>query len=427
MLKLAFLQNELLCWLYMIIVAGLSSECRGHQLRAQELGDFAEDQANDTTPVPQEEIVSAAYWREVREQLWAKHNEEKQRFLQTTPKPVLDPWRDHQPYFTALGDAFLKDVTAIRTPPTQTPPPTQEFVNNVLWPACPEIKIPMKVRVEVPPCYATQGHWLDPFEDLASILTVESGGCSGLFLSTRMEPNSTLMAPVGTLQEEITVHGSTYDFKDCNGNAAFSISELLIRQGVEDDERRESHSYEFGLSQRSKVFLKYSIAQPNGEIMAETNIFPLGEDYFWWHRGNATDRVALPSSAVAGAQRVGFWKPKQCGNWTKAWTLQFNASERHANTVAEVHWRLALSSAMTILAWRDEQRSPDGLVRAYQACTVENAVIFWVVLCLIIFVPVAIFVWFAIRGAKEARMYCFELESWLMPHHMDKPSRGRKH
>merc|ERR1719160_1393716 len=129
-------------------------------------------------------------------------------------------------------------------------------------------------------------------------------GCGDLSLMTRVGPNTSLTARVGTVHEEMTLEGSTYDFKDCNGNQAFSISELIIRQGVEDDERRESASGDLGLPQRTKVFLKYSIAQPNGVIMGETNIFPVGEDYFWWHQGNATGRVARPSRAVASAQRL---------------------------------------------------------------------------------------------------------------------------
>lgn len=379
-----------------------------------------------TTPVPQEEQVSADYWREVNEQLWTKHKQ-SQAFLTTTPKPTLDPWRDHQPYLTALGDAILKDVSAIHSPPTETPPPRQEFVNNVQWPACPEVRIPLKVRVEVPPCSAATGHWLDPLKNLEPILTVDGMGCGDVSLIEPLRPNTSKTATVGTLHHEAFVGGSIYDFKDCNGNPAFSVTEFIIRQGVEDTQQRESASDEFGLPHRTKIFLKYSITQPNGVIMGETNIFPLHEDRFWWHQGNATGRVARPSRAVATSQRVGFWRPKQCGNWTKAWTVHFNSTEIHSNSVGEVHWRLALTSAMTILAWRDEQRSPDGLVRTHKLCAVESAVVFWVLFCFAIFVPCAIFLWFWIKGAREVRESCFSLESWLMPHHMHKPSKSFKY
>lgn len=462
MLTVTFMQNLLL---YMTVFAVLSLESIGSKTMVQtfdiarELPTSAQsaglallDQATDTTPVPEAELVSPDYWRNVKKKLWAEHKE-NEKFMATTMKPTLNPWRDHQPYLTALGDALLKDVSAIRTPPTQTPPPTQEFVNNVKWPDCPELKIPVKVRVEVPPCSGATGYWLDPFEELQQLLTVDKATCGDVSLTQKVMPSKAVQSPaqpsnaqqspakptqspskssdtqtalVGTLHEEITLEGSTYDFKDCVGFPAFSVKEFIIRQGVQDDQIRESVSHEFSLPQRTKIFLKYSIAAPNGRVMGETNIFELHDDYFWWHRGNATGHHATPSEAVAEAYRVGGWRPKQCGNWTKAWTVHFNTSAVHANDVAEVHWRLALTSAMTILAWRDEQRDEDGLVRANKSCAVETAVVFWVLLWFSILVPCAILLWFWIRGAKEARTYCFLFESWLFPHTMAKPSKSFK-
>lgn len=433
MLNPACMQNLLM---YSMAWAALAFEGNDHLslLQTHAQVDVAQDQPGSTTsaplittPVPNDERVSAAYWQDVRHQLYEGH-QKRHLFLETTSRPVLEPWRDRQPYFTAMGDALLKDLSAIRTPPTETPPPTQSSVNNVLWPQCPDLRIPPRVRIMVPPCNAATGYWLDPFRELTPILKIEGAGCSDISLSQKVGPNATQMTSIGTLHEEITVQGSTYDFNDCNGNLAFQISELIIRQGVEDPERRESIS-EFGFSipRRTKVFLKYSVAEPNGNIVGETNIFEVGANSFWWHKGNFTGEVAPRSAAVASATRVGFWKAKQCGNWTKAWTLKFNETEIHDNSVGQVHWRLALSAAMTILAWRDEQRSPDGLVRAYEGCAVRSAVVFWVLLCLGVFIPIAIFLWFWIKGASEARKYCFELESWLLPHHMAKPSKGRKY
>jgi len=391
-----------------------------------------------TTPVPQEEEVPFAFWKKVNKQLWKRNNEDRLRFLQTTPRPTLDPWRDHQPYFTWLGDTVLKDISSIRTPPTATPPPNQQGVNNVLIGECPELIIPRKIRVEVPACNAAVGHWLDPFKRLSPMLAVQSTGCSDISLFEPLGPNTTQdmklnrnSVLLGSMHEEFTFGGSTYDFLDCNGNTAFKITELIIRQGVEDPQRQESQqSYvenPFGLPHRTKVFLKYSISEPNGNIFAETNVFPVGEDGFWWHMGNYTGHVAPRSAAVASSTRVGFWNPRQCGNWTKAWSVKFNDTKIHNNTLPQVHFRLAITAAMTVLAWRDEQRSEDGLVRAYEGCAVESAVVFWVLFFFALFVPIAIFLYIWIKGAREAREFCFDLESWLLPHLNAKPSKSRKY
>lgn len=403
--------------------AGVEARLTQAGLDVQQLSSINSSGAD---PIPEDEIVPRDMWININKQLApavTSNPKLRRSSYETTPSPVLDPWADRQPYYTAIGDTILKRL--MNQPPTKYPPPTQEATEMALSTGCPQPLLPHKIRVRAPDlkCGRINATWNDPMKGMktpndTSILHWGISGCSEVMLRQKTYANintSDETTVVGLLRQRLSLSGTSYDYIDCSENTRFSVEEQVFRQGVD-----EAEAGELGMMHtihRPKLFMKYVVYNANGSTLAETNIFPIGNETFWWHKGREAyneDPLLEPAHAAATAQRIGRWQPKSCGDFTREWSLEFEDSNGPpANTTNHDHWRLALTSAMTVLAWRDELRRQDGLVESSTTCNVESSVVFWVLVTLALVVTIIILAYLYTKCVKPATVFLVHFEEWF--------------
>lgn len=270
-----------------------------------------------------------------------------------------------QPLETKLG-AVVMDSLVGR--PTQTPPPTQaatsmEFIEN-----CPMVLFENKIYIKAATCNETFGTWLDTspsweathFGKPREVLRWAPSGFGGLRLgvdSTITGNGSVLFA---AFQESFSLYKYVFSVLNCMGVERWTIHEEVDKV---DSMGNVPTTVELSDIQDNgpQYFMKYVIRNPTGAVAAQSNLFKEGANQVIFTEvinGKATGKV------LATANRIGLWTAKgwlTCTNQRRGWEVEFPMAAESDSIATVQDIRVALAGAMNLLAYRDENRAPDGL------------------------------------------------------------------
>mmetsp|Transcript_53977 Transcript_53977/g.84007 ORF Transcript_53977/g.84007 Transcript_53977/m.84007 type:complete len:486 (-) Transcript_53977:41-1498(-) len=284
-----------------------------------------------------------------------------------TPPPPL-PWQTvmddpSQPVDTKLGGAIMYSLSS---KPTGTPPPTQARVDAQFIAQCPMVLFESNLTITAAHCNETMGQWIDPNPlNTRTVLRWEPADLSGITFgvdSALTGPGSALFALIKQL---VTWTGYRFSLANCLGIERWEIQEEVFKidsMGNVDSTNEVSDIASNG----NQYFLKYHIYSPVGALAATSNLFRVGANQVNFTRvvNGYSDGVL-----IAVAKRIGNWDGKgwlECtaANSPRAWGLTFPDNSATHPTVATVQdIRVALATAVTLMAYRDENRAKDGLNR----------------------------------------------------------------
>jgi len=270
------------------------------------------------------------------------------------PPPALEPYKDNQPFDTAIGNFF---VSRLVEKPTVTPPPSQASIELAY--GCPTLlNWPIEVAVGAPdPCadMKTNASWTDNSDENAAKIVSWSQDCAMFDLANRDAsplvsyelPNGDLL---GASQEKTTLKRTIIELRDCQYTTRYTVQERLIHQsGKPDDNACSKYGACDGV-----VYLQYVMKDAIDKTVAITPYLNLFPEVF-----EINDAAG---NKIATASRAG-WDPmhSDCSNSiSRHWLLRF--AESPAGVFATVTERQWIAQMMTMIALRDSRRGSDGLV-----------------------------------------------------------------
>jgi hypothetical protein len=266
-----------------------------------------------------------------------------------------------QPMDTKIGGALMYSLSS---KPTGTPPPSQARVDAQFIAQCPMILFESDLTVYASHCNQTMGQWWDPNPiNPRTILRWNSPVASNLYFGVDSEitgPGTALFAGMNQL---MTWTGYRFELTNCLGVERWQVQEEVFKidsmGNVDSTNEISDISYN-----GNQYFLKYHVYSPTGALVSTSNLFKTDANQINFTQvknGYSTGQL------LAVAKRVGNWQGKgwtQCmsANNPRAWSINFPDNNDTHPTVATVQdIRVALAAAVTLAAYRDEDRSTDGL------------------------------------------------------------------
>jgi len=367
------------------------------------------------------------------------------------PPAVLDPWVDHQPLDTRMGNFFLggivreaNGVGAVGVDkngnPTATallPPviPTQEMLNLAF--GCPLLLAwPLEVSVSAPdPCHhMSSGTWTN-LQDKSLIIDwktkcVDLGSAANPIPSPSTVTTYTIPGPPGSGQsyafgsstEVKTLWGKRIELMNCGGGTVYTVEEKVYKfTGKPNRESCKKWGSCDGI-----IMFQYFVKNAQGKVVAQSGYLNIFQSHF-----DITDPAGIK---IAGVWRSG-WDPTPSGGVNRnargeepnkcqkdtplrAWTLKFEKMPPGEWGVATAQWPLA--AMMTMLSQRDETRQPDGSVMT-TGCEAGKTVFFAVFGILGLLCCICVPLVFFLVCTPALKGFFAKLEGALLSKKMSKP------
>lgn len=286
------------------------------------------------------------------------------------PPPVLHPWQDNQPMDTAVGNYI---ISGFITPPTATPPPTQESLDLAF--ACPVLLTwQNEISVSVPDeCQSESSGNLTGVNDGPLLLNWETTCLDhppGLHtpqfssMTTYTTDNGDLFGTSG-----LEAQGPWRDvivLRDCGGVAVYTIEEKVYKQ---DGEPIEEVCQKYG-SCDGVVYLQYFIKDASGTTIGMTPYLTIFQRSFTITDPNGILIASASRNGWDPKGANGIQKPSECTGERKVWHLKFAANPPGIWQSTANQWPIA--EMMTMLSQRDMLRKPNGRV-IWSNCEVMKA------------------------------------------------------
>eukprot|EP00930_Biecheleria_cincta_P053000 TRINITY_DN3831_c0_g1_i1.p1 TRINITY_DN3831_c0_g1~~TRINITY_DN3831_c0_g1_i1.p1 ORF type:complete len:377 (-),score=70.18 TRINITY_DN3831_c0_g1_i1:75-1205(-) len=331
----------------------------------------------------------------------------------------LHAWENFQPGDAVLGALLLG---RFRTEPK----PAAGGGDPALDP-CPVLNDwPDKVEIDAPsPCslVGPVGNWNDASSASGATPAAIMGwsqACSTL--GGGLVPVTTYTLPggghFGSSQLVASLTGNTFQLRDCVGYVRYLIDEKVYQVPGEPD----AHACEVYGSCAGTIYIQYIIRDHAGGVLAKTPYLRLFQSSFV-----IEDKNGL---LVAQAQRVGIWNPmsQTCfKDEANRWMVKFpdlNAAGA-SNVFPTASDRWPLAELVTIMATRDANRLPSGLV-ATSVCEMEKTglMAFMVIFSIGILATAALL--FLKVGVGPMQVMCLDFEGRFCPRRMLRPTRPGK-
>jgi len=257
----------------------------------------------------------------------------------------LDPWADHQPLDTVIGNAV---VNPLLPEPTQTPPPTQLSIK--LASGCPLMQEwSDKVLVDAPDPCSQNGPWGKPTGswtkaaedsgDTSELLRWEET-CNIMSFGASFEPIVTYRAPhgdlFGTSQTLTTLVGTTMELRDCVNHPLFTVSEKVSDNA-------------------GTIWIQYLIRNETLHLVAQTTKFhPFANEF------GVLDHSG---TRIADIAREGSWQPSECepNAGPRRWRISYAQDIRDSSMWADPMQQWPVSQMVTMMSLRDTRRRENGL------------------------------------------------------------------
>mmetsp|Transcript_26985 Transcript_26985/g.77422 ORF Transcript_26985/g.77422 Transcript_26985/m.77422 type:complete len:492 (-) Transcript_26985:90-1565(-) len=316
------------------------------------------------------------------------------------------------PYDMQIGARILYSLTA-KTP--QTPPPTQEVVDEAFMAQCPLIMFRGAIEIRPPRCQDV-GSWRVPSTDRA-VLRWNDDNKGGLVFGVDSAVTGQGSVKFAEIRERFSMSKYNFELLNCMDVMRYKIEEKIVKVNHMAPMAR-STVREHDISRSSEAyFYKYILKHTNGSTAAETNLYRMdqSEVNFTLYAGEGG-----VGATFAVARRQGYWHRDQwrdCKHSRRAWTLEFPLAESHFATVATVQdLRVAAAATVTLMAFRDERVGSDGFSHAGQGhmyVTLVKTILF-IVLALML--TGICYIALIQQGLdKRLRWFCFRLETVLLP------------
>jgi len=323
------------------------------------------------------------------------------------PPPTLNPMTDMQPFDTALGNAI---ASSFLSPPTATPPPTQEALNLAY--GCPVlVGYPEKVVLSAPTgCGSTRaGNWTHP-QGQQIIKWTET--CD---IFTALLPIVKYVLPdgqaFGSSRTRFSFFGNKMEILDCGDNLQYVIEEKIYHSTKFVD-KEACDKYK---SCDGTVHIQYFMYDKQGRVVAQTPYLGLFQGKF-----PVADATGMP---IAEVEKMGAWSPwDKCPLYKEEmkWSILSAAAPPGIFGVPENRWYISVMVNMMML--RDADRMASGMVIPTQ-CEIMNVVILAVAVLLLIILVIALSVLFYMYILRPARLFFYNMEQQFFPHTIYKPSK----
>jgi hypothetical protein len=336
------------------------------------------------------------------------------------PPPTLNPNTDMQPFDTRLGNTI---ASSFLSPPTETPPPTQEALNLAY--GCPVIEgYPQTLQIKAPTgcddeqtkisftsegyISKRQGNWSHP-QGEQIINWVET--CD---LLQAVLPLVAYTMPDGQAfafsRTRFSFFGNTMEILDCGLNIQYTLEEKIYHQtSFTDQEKCKKYG-----SCSGTVFTQYFLRNRLGVIIAETPYLNLFQDVVI---------VQEPGSGllIANVSRIGQWSPwARCPDYERNWQIKYSVAPPGQFTDPAYRWPIAVLVNMMIL--RDADRTKGGMVMPSLCEVVNISILAFLILITIILVIILTWMFHTYCLAK-AKVLFYNVEVTFFPHTMYKPSK----
>lgn len=293
-----------------------------------------------------------------------------------TAPPVLDPWQDHQPLDTWIGDRI---VAPLLPEPTKTPPPTELSIR--LASSCPLMQEwPEQVIVDAPdPCVEghfdskLSGNWTKPADGHAVdgstepiVLLRWEEVCDMMTFNMDFEPLVTWRVPhgdlFGTSQTLTTLVGTNMELRDCMSQPIYTVDEKVYDNAGD-------------------IWIQYFLHNESGHMIAESTKF-----HPFAHQFGVLDRYG---TLVAHVIRQGEWVPGECDPdaGPKRWAISYMQNLPANSPFADPMQQWPIAQMVTMMSLRDVNRRPNGLASppgCHEAKLVSNALSIFLILSFIV-------------------------------------------
>jgi hypothetical protein len=316
------------------------------------------------------------------------------------------------PYDMALGAHIMYGLAERNT---ETPPPTQGYVNEAFVAQCPMLMMQDAVLVTAPHCDSTKGSWQDPLSGRNLVHWNPNSG--GLIFGVDSSINGAGAASFATLRERFTVARHVFSLENCMSVTRYILEENTIKVNhMAQGAISTMFEHDASVSEEA-IFYQYVVKHPNGTAAAQSNMYRMDASQVNF---SLVDSQGLPGPTITSANRVGHWTRNEwrtCDGNTRAWTVSFPAENQLFDTVATVQdLRVATAAAVTLMAYRDEEVGTDGFRHRGQGY------MYWMLLRTMIGIFVAVLL-VGICGyiclhrgyEKKLKKFFFRLEAALLP------------
>jgi hypothetical protein len=248
--------------------------------------------------------------------------------------------------------------------PTATPPPSQAATAYEFVAQCPMVLFSKNLSIRGGGCNGTEGSWIDPNpSNPRRVLTwspQDAGGVRFGIDSRISGPGAALFA---SIRSAFTLSKYKFVLANCLGTDRFHIQEDVTKVDSMGHVASTIDTHDISTNGVA-YFLKYLIKTPGDKLIAESNLFRMGANQVNFtevKNGISTGKL------LAIAKRQGNWHGKgwqECTapNSPRGWNVYFPENKKSFDTIATVQdIRVALTTAITLMAYRDQDRGKDGL------------------------------------------------------------------
>jgi len=377
---------------------------------------------NDPAPTPEPEpwkkVFQASQTVDVvdtPQQLQALNDWEYATPMPPTSELVLPPVDGHRsmgvvPYDMQIGARIMYGLSEKNTP---TPPPNQLLVDEEFTAQCPMVMFGDQISITAPRCGNPLGEWADPLTNRVVLRWKEDGkGGLGFAVDSAVSGNGSVSFAKFT--ESFSINKYIFDLYNCMGVKRFRVEEHIIKVN-QMAEKASSTMVDHDLSNTAEaIFYQYLIKNPNGSIVAKTDLFRKD-----WDQVNITKQVDEISTGeiVAVATRSGHWTGNQwtvCTGNPRSWDMDFPDGSSFSTVATVQDLRVAASAVITMMAYRDEESGADGFQHTGQG------MLYWSIArsILIVFFIALLFCLLLVicrrqRVDKKLLRFCFRLEQVL--------------
>mmetsp|Transcript_8236 Transcript_8236/g.24269 ORF Transcript_8236/g.24269 Transcript_8236/m.24269 type:complete len:514 (-) Transcript_8236:128-1669(-) len=317
------------------------------------------------------------------------------------------------PYDMEIGAHIMHSLSVSNT---ETPPPTQDFVDAAFISQCPMVMFSSSLRVRPPRCGNTLGDWSDPATN-RPILRWGSNRKGGLYMGVDSAVSGEGSVKFAEYMERFTLKKFNFELRNCMDVVRYVVEEQIVKVNHMAPHAR-STMLEHDISASGKAFFyRYSINDPNGTTVAATQLYRLDQNEVNF---TLIGRDMIAGQTFASARRQGFWRReewRECTGGDRGWVLDFPTDTSQFETVATVQdLRVVAAATITLMAYRDEDISSDGFQHTGQGhmyWTLAKAI-------LLVFVILTVFCMCSIlitkrQVDKKLKRVCFKLETVLLP------------
>lgn len=317
------------------------------------------------------------------------------------------------PYDMALGAHILY---ALSPKNTQTPAPTQDYINEAFIAECPLVIFSNAVEVRAPRCSSSLGEWAD-VSTSRHILRWSPNSQGGLRFSADSAISGNGSVLYAELREKMTFNQNKFELLNCMGLKRYEIEEQIFKVNSAATGATSMTDDQGATGAGTSYFYKYLIVLPNGTTVADSGLIRMDQSEVNFTQTNEGTGIG---KVVAVASREGDWTKdgwRMCDGADRGWKLTFPTEPQHFDSSFSVQdLRVASTIAVTLMAFRDESAGYDGFQHVGQGYLYWQLVrtIFWIFFALLL-LSAFMLVWTRKQWDKKLWKFLSKVETVLLP------------